>query len=105
MKELIGKSFDQLEPEYQRIIKRSTIPLIEFRQIGPNDYSSKYLIFERINTGSVKLNSMQIRKSLAYMSIKFMARKDAKEYNISILEKKGITEHEYGEMLNKKGVL
>lgn len=66
MEELVGKSFDQLEPEYQRIIKRSTIPLIEFRQIGPNDYSSKYLIFERINTGSVKLNSMQIRKALAY---------------------------------------
>lgn len=66
MEELIGKSFDQLAPEYQRIIKRSTIPLIEFRQIGSKDYSSKYLIFERINTGSVKLNSMQIRKSLAY---------------------------------------
>lgn len=66
MEELIGKSFDQLAPEYQRIIKRSTIPLIEFRQIGSEDYSSKYLIFERINTGSVKLNSMQIRKSLAY---------------------------------------
>ena len=49
IKELIGKSFKQLEPEYQRIIKRSTIPLIEFRQIGPDDYSSKYLIFERIN--------------------------------------------------------
>ena len=66
MKELVGKSFEQLAPEYQRIIKRSTIPLIEFRQIGSEDYSSKYLIFERINTGSVKLNSMQIRKSLAY---------------------------------------
>lgn len=66
MEELIGKSFDQLAPDYQRIIKRSTIPLIEFRQIGSDDYSSKYLIFERINTGSVKLNSMQIRKSLAY---------------------------------------
>ncbi len=66
MEELIGKSFDQLAPEYQRIIKRSTIPLIEFRQIDSDDYSSKYLIFERINTGSVKLNSMQIRKSLAY---------------------------------------
>lgn len=66
MEELIGRSFDQLAPEYQRIIKRSTIPLIEFRQIGSEDYSSKYLIFERINTGSVKLNSMQIRKSLAY---------------------------------------
>lgn len=66
MQELIGRSFRELAPEYQRIIKRSTIPLIEFRQIGPEDYSSKYLIFERINTGSVKLNSMQIRKSLAY---------------------------------------
>lgn len=40
-----------------------------------------------------------------YMSIEFMERKDAKEYNISNLEKKGITEHEYGEMLNKKGVV
>lgn len=66
MEELIGKSFEQLDPDYQRIIKRSTIPLIEFRQIGPEDFSSKYLIFERINTGSVKLNPMQIRKSLAY---------------------------------------
>lgn len=66
MEELAGRSFEQLAPVYQRTIKRSTIPLIEFRQIGPEDYSSKYLIFERINTGSVKLNSMQIRKSLAY---------------------------------------
>lgn len=40
-----------------------------------------------------------------YMSIEFMERKDVKEYNISNLEKKGITEHEYGEMLNKKGVV
>lgn len=40
-----------------------------------------------------------------YISIEFMERKDAKEYNISNLEKKGITEHEYGEMLNKKGVV
>lgn len=31
----------------------------------PN-YDSKYLIFERINTGSEKLNSMQIRKSLVH---------------------------------------
>lgn len=66
MEELKGKSFDELNTEYQRIIKRSTIPLIEFRQIGPEDYSSKYLIFERINTGSEKLNPMQIRKSLSY---------------------------------------
>ena len=65
-KEIEGKTFNQLESEYQRIIKRSTIPLIEFKQLEPDNYNSKYLIFERINTGSEKLNPMQIRKSLAY---------------------------------------
>lgn len=65
-KELQGKSFSELEEVYKRIIKRSTIPLIEFKQLEPSNLSSKYLIFERINTGSEKLNSMQIRKSLAH---------------------------------------
>lgn len=62
---IAGKSFDQLNENFQRKIKRSTIPLIEFKQLTPDNYNSKYLIFERINTGSQKLNSMQIRKSLA----------------------------------------
>ena len=64
--DIAGKSFDELTTEQQRIIKRSTIPLIEFKQLDPNNFSSKYLIFERINTGSEKLSSMQIRKSLAF---------------------------------------
>ncbi|WP_432372195.1 DUF262 domain-containing protein [Staphylococcus chromogenes] len=62
---IAGKSFNQLNENFQRKIKRSTIPLIEFKQLTPDNYNSKYLIFERINTGSQKLNSMQIRKSLA----------------------------------------
>lgn len=65
-KEIQGKTFEKLGPEHQRSLKRSTIPLIEFRQLEPNNISSKYLIFERINTGSEKLNHMQIRKSLAH---------------------------------------
>lgn len=65
-KEIAGKTFENLEKEFQRIIKRSTIPLIEFKQLVPENYDSKYLIFERINTGSEKLNSMQIRKSLVH---------------------------------------
>lgn len=65
MNAIAGKTFDQLSKEHQRALKRSTVPLIEFRQLTPGDYSSKYLIFERINTGSEKLNAMQIRKSLA----------------------------------------
>lgn len=65
-KELEGKSFSSLDDTYKRIIKRSTIPLIEFKQFEPNNLSSKYFIYERINTGSEKLNPMQIRKSLAH---------------------------------------
>lgn len=64
--ELQNKTFAQLESEHQRIIRRSTIPLIEFKQLEPENNSSKYVIFERINTGSEKLNPMQIRKSLSY---------------------------------------
>jgi len=64
--ELQGKSFEKLSENHQRIIKRSTIPLIEFKQLTPDNYNSKYLIFERINTGSEKLTPMQIRKSLAH---------------------------------------
>lgn len=64
--EIRGKTFQDLPEEFKRTIKRSTIPLIEFRQIVPENHNSKYLIFERINTGSEKLNLMQIRKSLAY---------------------------------------
>lgn len=64
--EIAGKKFEDLDEKYQRMIKRSTIPLIEFKQLEPDNFDSKYLIFERINTGSEKLNPMQIRKSLAY---------------------------------------
>lgn len=65
-KEIRGESFKTLDEEYQKKIKRSTIPLIEFKQLDPDNFNSKYLIFERINTGSIKLTPMQIRKSLSY---------------------------------------
>ncbi|AUD63773.1 hypothetical protein BK010_09280 [Tenericutes bacterium MO-XQ] len=65
-KDLQGKTFNQLTDEHKRILKRSTIPLIEFKQLEPDNLNSKYMIFERINTGSEKLNQMQIRKSLTY---------------------------------------
>ena len=64
--EIEGQKFSELKMEYQRKIKRSTIPLIEFNQVDPDNYQSKYLIFERINTGSIKLNPMQIRKALSH---------------------------------------
>lgn len=66
IEEIKNKKFSDLEPEHQRTIKRSTIPLIEFKQLDPDNFNSKYLIFERINTGSEKLNPMQIRKALVH---------------------------------------
>ena len=64
--EIRGKAFNDLPSEFKRKIKRSTVPLIEFSQSKPGNHDSKYLIFERINTGAEKLNAMQIRKSLAH---------------------------------------
>ncbi|MDO4667089.1 MAG: DUF262 domain-containing protein [Streptococcus sp.] len=65
-KTIAGKSFNQLTPEQQKKIKRAAVTVIDFRQIEPSDDKAKYLIFERINTGSELLNAMQIRKALAY---------------------------------------
>lgn len=61
-----SKKFVDLTLEQQKKLKRSTITVIDFRQIGQQDDKAKYLIFERINTGSELLNPMQIRKALAY---------------------------------------
>lgn len=66
MPNISGKTFEELDTDSKRDLKRNTIPLIEFKQLTPGDLSSKYLIYERINTGSEKLNEMQIRRSLSY---------------------------------------
>jgi len=63
---IANKTFKNLTPEQQKKIKRATVTVIDFRQIVPDNDRAKYLIFERINTGSELLNAMQIRKALAY---------------------------------------
>lgn len=42
---------------------------------------------------------------LKYISIEFMEREDAREFDISNWEKAGISDSEYGELLKKKGVV
>lgn len=65
-KSISGKTFKELTDVQQKKLKRSTVTVIDFRQINPQNEKAKYLIFERINTGSELLNPMQIRKALAY---------------------------------------
>ena len=57
-----GKTFEQLsEPdqiELQHAVLRATI----VRQLNPTDNSSIYHVFERLNTGAVRLSPMELRK-------------------------------------------
>lgn len=64
--EFSNKAFNDLNSDQQRTLKRSTIPVIEFKQNNTSDTNAKYFVFERINSGATPLTNMQIRKSLAY---------------------------------------
>ena len=57
-----GKTFTELSPEQKKRIRNTYIYIIDLKQTSPsNDNSSMYLVYERINTGSTRLNPQQIR--------------------------------------------
>ena len=61
-----GKKFSDLDDrdkfKFETAVMRSTI----IQQLKPNDSSSIYHIFERLNTGGVNLNPMEIRQCIGY---------------------------------------
>jgi hypothetical protein len=61
-----NKSFSELSAEdkfkFETAVMRATI----IQQLKPDDSSSIYHIFERLNTGGVNLNPMEIRQSIGY---------------------------------------
>ena len=62
LKELNNKSFADLSKEEQTKIKTTTIHTILIKKESPDDI--KFEIFERLNTGSVKLNEDELRNSV-----------------------------------------
>lgn len=62
--------------------------------------------FRKIKMGVMEQFLRDVNDNLSkYISIDIVEREDAQQFDISNLEKKGISELEYGEMLQKKGVV
>ncbi len=60
----VGKTYDELIEDDRLTLDDATLRAIVIRQIQPNDNSSVYQIFERLNTGGTQLNDMEIRRAI-----------------------------------------
>ena len=56
-----GKSFKELTEEEQFKLQHTVMRAVIIQQLNPKDNSSIYHIFERLNTGGINLNSMEVR--------------------------------------------
>ena len=61
-----GKTFSQLEEADQFQLQDTVLRATVVQQLDPEDDTSIYHIFERLNTGGIKLNPMEIRKCVFY---------------------------------------
>lgn len=70
-----GKAYSELPEESQRAIRTYSIHATIFEQKHPNDDSSMYQIFERINTGGRVLKPQEIRNCIYHGSFNDMLSK------------------------------
>lgn len=61
-----GKSFSELDEDDQFKLKGSVLRATIIQQINPLDDTSIYQVFERLNTGGVNLNPMEVRQCVSY---------------------------------------
>lgn len=61
-----GKSFSDLTEDDQFKLKGAVLRATIIQQINPLDDTSIYQVFERLNTGGVNLNPMEVRQCVAY---------------------------------------
>lgn len=61
-----GKTYDELTEPEQYQLKDSVLRATVVQQIDPGDDSSIYLVFERLNTGGINLNPMEVRKCVYF---------------------------------------
>jgi hypothetical protein len=61
-----GKAFDELSEDDQFKLKGMPLRATIIQQINPNDDTSIYQVFERLNTGGVNLNPMEVRQCVSF---------------------------------------
>ena len=59
--EYSGKTFDSLDESDQMRLKNSTLRTFIVKQDDPDDDTSMYQVFERLNTGGIALSNQEIR--------------------------------------------
>jgi hypothetical protein len=67
-----GKTFEDLSEEDKFNLETTVLRSIVIQQTHPADHSSIYQIFERLNTGGVRLNPMEVRQCV--YSSEFLAK-------------------------------
>lgn len=60
-----GKSFVELDETDRFSLETSVLRAIVIQQTNPEDITSIYQIFERLNTGGVRLNCMEVRQCIS----------------------------------------
>lgn len=57
-----GKNIDEITDSEKFALETAVLRAIVIQQTNPKDHSSIYHIFERLNTGGVRLNAMEVRQ-------------------------------------------
>lgn len=61
-KRWLSKTFGEMAEEDRFHLETAVLRAIVIQQTNPNDHSSVYHIFERLNTGGIRLNAMEVRQ-------------------------------------------
>ncbi|MGZ5438022.1 MAG: GmrSD restriction endonuclease domain-containing protein [Pyrinomonadaceae bacterium] len=95
---LNGKKFEQLSPEEQGKIEDTTIRTFELSHATPKDLM--FIIFERLNTGGMALNDMEIRNCLYRGTLNDLIKELAKNEDfLGCLNQKGLQKRMKDRML------
>jgi hypothetical protein len=71
----LGKTFEELEEGDRFSLETAVLRAVVIQQTDPKDHTSIFHIFERLNTGGLRLNAMEVRQCV-YQSDLLLALKE-----------------------------